>query len=240
MRILIIRHGDPDYENDTLTEKGWREAGLLAERMKNEKIDRILISSLGRARDTARPSEEALGMKGEVCEWLQEFSYATVSLPYAKEPLICWDLLPEFANTKEGLYSPEKWRNLDFINPQLLAHFDNVCRKLDEVLEEFGYVRDGYFYRVVKESHDTLAIFCHYGVTAVLLSHLLNCSPYTVWQNFVTLPTSVTEIHTEERRQGLASMRACSVGDLSHLYHGGEPAAFAARFCECFSDDTRH
>ena len=50
MRILIIRHGDPDYENDTLTEKGWREAGLLAERMKNEKIDRILISSLGRAR----------------------------------------------------------------------------------------------------------------------------------------------------------------------------------------------
>ena len=22
MRILIIRHGDPDYENDTLTEKG--------------------------------------------------------------------------------------------------------------------------------------------------------------------------------------------------------------------------
>ena len=105
MRILIIRHGDPDYENDTLTEKGWREAGLLAERMKNEKIDRILISSLGRARDTARPSEEALGMKGEVCEWLQEFSYATVSLPYAKEPLICWDLLPEFANTKEGISS---------------------------------------------------------------------------------------------------------------------------------------
>ena len=22
MRILLIRHGDPDYENDTLTEKG--------------------------------------------------------------------------------------------------------------------------------------------------------------------------------------------------------------------------
>ena len=31
MRILLIRHGDPDYDNDTLTEKGRREAALLAE-----------------------------------------------------------------------------------------------------------------------------------------------------------------------------------------------------------------
>ena len=27
MRILLIRHGDPDYVNDTLTEKGRREYG---------------------------------------------------------------------------------------------------------------------------------------------------------------------------------------------------------------------
>ena len=32
MRILFIRHGDPDYENDTLTEKGCREADLLAQK----------------------------------------------------------------------------------------------------------------------------------------------------------------------------------------------------------------
>ena len=29
MKILIIRHGDPDYSIDSLTEKGWREAELL-------------------------------------------------------------------------------------------------------------------------------------------------------------------------------------------------------------------
>ena len=33
MRILIIRHGDPDYEIDGLTEKGKREAALLAKRL---------------------------------------------------------------------------------------------------------------------------------------------------------------------------------------------------------------
>ena len=37
MRILIIRHGDPDYEHDSLTEKGWREAALLADKL--EKAD---------------------------------------------------------------------------------------------------------------------------------------------------------------------------------------------------------
>ena len=30
MKIRFIRHGDPDYVNDTLTEKGRKEAELLA------------------------------------------------------------------------------------------------------------------------------------------------------------------------------------------------------------------
>ena len=33
MRLLIIRHGDPDYSIDSLTEKGWREAELLKDRL---------------------------------------------------------------------------------------------------------------------------------------------------------------------------------------------------------------
>ena len=31
MKILIIRHAEPDYEHDSITEKGWREAEYLAE-----------------------------------------------------------------------------------------------------------------------------------------------------------------------------------------------------------------
>lgn len=33
MRLMIIRHGDPDYSIDSLTPKGWREAKLLADRL---------------------------------------------------------------------------------------------------------------------------------------------------------------------------------------------------------------
>ena len=41
MRILIVRHGDPDYDHDSLTEKGFREAELLSEKLKKEKLDYI-------------------------------------------------------------------------------------------------------------------------------------------------------------------------------------------------------
>ena len=241
MRILIIRHGDPDYENDTLTEKGWREAELLAKKMKDEKVDEIYVSSLGRARDTARPTEEALGIKGEVCEWLREFSYAEVKLPYEGAKDICWDIMPEYVNTLKNIYSPDKWQEEDFIkSSDMPRYYDEVCTEFDKVLAKHGYIRDGYNYKVIKESHKTLVFVCHYGVTAVLLSHLLNCSPYSIWQNCVTLPTSVTTIHTEERAKGFASMRMSGMGDISHLYKYGEPASFSARFCECYSDDTRH
>ena len=32
MKIIFIRHGEPNYEIDSLTEKGWREAELLSKR----------------------------------------------------------------------------------------------------------------------------------------------------------------------------------------------------------------
>lgn len=39
MRILFIRHGDPDYAVDGLTDKGRTEAGLLAKRIRSSGID---------------------------------------------------------------------------------------------------------------------------------------------------------------------------------------------------------
>lgn len=35
-------------------------------------------------------------------------------------------------------------------------------------------------------------------------------------------------------------MRATGFGDVLHLYAEGEEPSFAARFCECFTDEERH
>ena len=38
MKLLIVRHGDPDYTIDSLTEKGWREARYLAQKLSKLEI----------------------------------------------------------------------------------------------------------------------------------------------------------------------------------------------------------
>ena len=53
MKILIVRHADPDYSIDSLTEKGKIEAELLSQRLTKLDIKDFYVSILGRARDTA-------------------------------------------------------------------------------------------------------------------------------------------------------------------------------------------
>ena len=55
MKIVMIRHGDPDYVNDSLTEKGRREALALARYLSDKHVTKFYCSPLGRARDTAAP-----------------------------------------------------------------------------------------------------------------------------------------------------------------------------------------
>ena len=51
MRLIFIRHGDPDYTHDNLTEKGKREVELLTRRVCSWKnITQIYQSPLGRAK----------------------------------------------------------------------------------------------------------------------------------------------------------------------------------------------
>lgn len=241
MRLLIIRHGDPDYAIDGLTEKGKIEAELLKEKLVKENINKVYCSVLGRAMKTIEPTLKAKNITATYCDWLREFDYSKITVPYLENKKIAWDLLPSFANNYPDLFNAGSWMNVDFIkNSDVYESYKNVCNEFDKVLAEHGYTRDKLNYKVTNSNHDTLVFTCHYGLISVLLSHLMNCSPYTIWQHAFTPPSSVTTFFTEEREDGFASFRASGIGDISHLYKANEPAAFAGRFCECFRDDTRH
>ena len=56
MKLIFIRHGEPDYENDALTPVGAREAELLVPRVKKMDAKEYFVSPLGRAKATAKPS----------------------------------------------------------------------------------------------------------------------------------------------------------------------------------------
>ena len=66
MKILIIRHGDPDYSIDSLTEKGHREAAMLAERIAQMDIAAFYVSPLGRAQKTAEYTLNKCGRTAQV------------------------------------------------------------------------------------------------------------------------------------------------------------------------------
>ncbi len=241
MKIIIVRHGDPDYVNDTLTEKGKREAECLVDRIARLDVKAFYCSPLGRAKATAEPTLNKVNRTAEVLDWLREFP-AFIIDPNTGEKRIPWDLMPSTLERYPELFDREKWLKSKLMQSgNVEEKYCEVCEGLDNLLAKHGYVHDGNVYRVERENEDTIVLFCHFGLESVLLSHILNVSPVVIWQGFVALPTGVTVLNTEEREKGIAYFRCSRFGDLSHLDMKGEPESFAARYCETYSNtEQRH
>lgn len=238
MKLWIVRHGDPDYRIDSLTEKGWREAGYLAERLAAIDTAAYYVSPLGRAKDTASLTLQRVGRTATECEWLREFPVRIRRPDVPERPSIAWDWLPQDWLAQDCLFSAEHWGEAEcYREAGVREEYDRVVSALDALLERHGYRREGRFYRALRPNSDNLVFFCHFGVTCVLLSHLLHISPAVLWHGLCSAPTSVTIVSTEERREGVAAFRMNAFGDTSHLYIHGEPPAFAGRFCECFHNE---
>ena len=241
MKILIIRHADPDYSIDSLTPKGWVEAECLSEKLVKMDITAFYTSSLGRAKDTASLTLKKLGRQADgVFEWLKEFP-PTIMRPDCGKS-IAWDWLPADWTAVDEFYDKDKWGNVPVMaEGSVRDEYDRVTGEFDRLLAKHGYVREGNYYRAEKPNMDTIAIFCHFGSGCVLLSHLLGVSPMVLWHGLCAAPSSVTTLTTEERREGIAFFRMNSYGDVSHLYAKGEESAFAARFCEMYTNkEERH
>ena len=257
MRLLLIRHGDPDYVHDCLTEQGKLEAAALADYLRQERIDHFYVSPLGRAQETAGYTLRAMGRTAVTLDWLREFP-AQVDVnasPVLQEAFpntirqpdgtfrrrIAWDMLPRSYYASPAYHTQSDWPHSDVARHSDMEEvYHRVCRGLDELLASHGYVREGGYFRAERNNDDTLALFCHFGLTCVLLSHLWGVSPFVLWHGTVALPTSVTELYTEEREKGIAMWRCTRFGDCSHLYAAGIQPSFSGRFCERFEDDTLH
>lgn len=241
MKILFIRHGDPDYDMDSLTEKGWHEAALLAERIAKLDVKSFYVSPLGRAKDTASLTLKAMQRKAEEMPWLREF-HAPIPDFHTGEPRIAWDQLPTDWTSEPKYYDNTRWsETLPMLQGHVIDEARRVWNGLDSILEQHGYVREKNYYRAVSPNEDMVVFFCHFGVTCVMLSHLLGISPMILWHGFCAAPTSITSLISEERREGVALFRMNAFGDTAHLYANDEEPAFAARFCETFENtEQRH
>lgn len=226
MRLLIIRHADPEYSNDSLTEEGVREADALARRLasgNDGSITHLYTSPKGRARATAAPTESALCKKAFVEDWTRELTYWP-TLPRTDKPgdtvLAMWDMPPAQVRAVQSLTDNDQWSLVpDIQSARQLYH--SLQLESDRFLAKHGFVREGHHYRIVHPNRDVIAVFCHGGFGLSWIAHLLNIPIATAWTSFYLAPSSVTTILFDQRTPHHACPRAISIGDLSHLYKEG-------------------
>lgn len=225
MRLYLIRHGDPDYENDTITPAGHLEAAALAKRMKAEGSDRIYASPLGRAQATAKYTADAMGMSASIEDWSCEVAgchYDDQLTPLGK--VAVWDTPGEIIRAKQPWPTESSWEQIDPKSASAIREkYDSMRRCFDAFLARHGYLRLHGRYRITAANTERIALFCHNGTISFLLAQLLELPLSLVWSGFWHAPTAVTTILFEERSKEWAVPRAISVGDTSHLYAAGLP-----------------
>ena len=236
MKILLIRHGEPDYAADSLTPRGWREAELLADRLCRLSVDDWYVSPLGRARDTAKATLARLGREATTLDWLQEFR-GTLRNPRTGETGIIWDLMPQYWTLCPELRDRDHWLDNPLIQTGNSAEvYRETTQGLDALLASYGYRRQGMLYRTDQNRRDTIALFCHFGISCMMLSHLLGISPMLLLHGFIMPPTSITTLVTEERVRGEVWFRCTGFGDVSHLVNAGQTVSRSGQFGELYED----
>jgi broad specificity phosphatase PhoE len=212
LRMIMVRHGDPIYETDTLTEWGFIEAEMLSRYMRdNEKgnISCAYLSPQGRAQDTARPTIEKLGIPSETLPWMAEnWVFGRLKEQESREP----DLLDD-----------DKFLQHPFMTERdgHLQKYHEVDDGLKALLKKYGIVRsdDGYTFRFLPEAPEgvtTIALFGHGGTGIQMLANLLHMSSVRLVETVGFETTSMTEIVIEEKERGYSFPMIARLNDNIH------------------------
>ncbi|MBQ9375681.1 MAG: histidine phosphatase family protein [Ruminococcus sp.] len=217
MKLLLIRHGEPNYEKDCLTEHGIEQAKQLAVRLRREKIDYAYTSPMGRAKQTAEICMSSTDIPLTVCDWLHEFDVRVFDKGAAK-PVQIWDLAPENWTKIADAFDKDRFQNVPGIaGTEMYERYLTVRNGLDELLANHGLQREGGVYRKVADDDKTLALFCHFGVTCVMIAHLLGISPVLTLQGMSAEPTAIATVCTDDRFKDNMNFRLHGYGDINHL-----------------------
>jgi broad specificity phosphatase PhoE len=166
MLLYIIRHGEPDYLNDTLTDIGKKQAEALSERLLASGINRIFTSPLGRAVATALPSCKLLKLDYTIENWCREddawndFS-GLISNNERKWVFQQQNTLLKNDNTIKCFDDWYKIKSISFVNAK--AGMERIEKHSDEFLNRLGYERKGSIYKILRHNEEKVAVFCHQG-----------------------------------------------------------------------------
>ena len=231
MLLYIIRHGDPDYSTDSLTEKGILQAEAVGKRLYETGIDRIFSSPMGRARQTAEPLCRMLGLEYSVEEWTHEIGDERLST-YPDGKPVSVNVLQNTYFLENGGYDVT-FNNA--LSTPALSHsqMDEASKYIWEngkdFLERLGYREENGAYRILRENEEKVALFCHAAFAKAWLSMLLRVPLHVMCASFGYCHTGVTILEFKNNPNGLTAPRCMCFSDMSHYHKEGLPPIYNNR-----------
>ena len=189
MRIIFVRHGEPNYEKDCLTETGRKQAAAVAERLAGEGISEIYASPMGRAAETAEFTSKKLGLPVKTLDYLHEITWGGGGIPVEGHP---WTLAERMINEEDFDFYGSDWREHPYFKDNTCMEcYAEVSEKFDGLLKAKGYVHEGTRFLCETDRQETFAVFSHGGSGGCVLSHILALPmPYV----FTVLPYEFTSV----------------------------------------------
>ena len=227
MLLYVVRHGEPDYSTDTLTEAGWGHAEAVSNRMVAVGIEEIFASPMGRARQTATPTSRRLSLPITVEPWAEELGKESqTAYPDGKMKNIFMVPTTALATIENlDINMEDSFTKCPGLNDNgFISRYQYIANGIDDLIERHGYRRnDRGFYQAVTPNEKRIALFCHAGMMRVVTSHVFNIPYQIIGSTFQSWFTGVTLIRFPEDAEAGAEVapRLISYGDIGHL--GGNP-----------------
>ncbi len=220
MLLYIIRHGDPDYETDTLTKRGIIQAEAVGKRIFDSKIDKIFSSPMGRAKQTAEPASRLLKLPVNIEEWAHEIGDERLTpFPDGKKKSITFVQNTYFRENGNIDLSYDKAFSCAGINQSDMKTAVSYIEENGKIfLEKLGYKEENGIYRILRNNEEKVALFCHAAFTRAWLSVLLHIPLHTVWSSFAITHTGVTILEFKNNENGITAPKCLCLSDMSHLY----------------------
>ncbi len=186
----------------------------------------IHSSPQGRALETARPTAELLGLPVIIEPWARELNEESKTLFPDGVPKTISHLTaaylhdPAFRNCDSGRALAEIPGLSETGFP---ARYREISEGLDAMLSSLGYVRNGKGLYDVKDGNGRhVALFCHCGMSRVLISHLLHVPYQLLGATLMNHFTGITVFHFDGDAAEICP-ELISYGDVGHLYRDGKP-----------------
>ena len=232
MILFYVRHGDPIYNPDYLTELGKKQAEALVSRMKECNPDKIYASSSNRAIMTAQPTVKALNKEIEILDWCNE-GYAWRDLSIKEDDgSITWCF---YHSKMKKILASNEVRKLDklwydhpaFDEYSFKSGYKRIHSETEAFMLSLGYKHDdennGYI--AIKPNSNRIALFAHQVFCLTFLSCLLDIPFPQMTLNFDMSHSNVTTIYFDENEK-FVKPKVLQMSNDSHLFAAGIPTNY--------------